>query len=230
MPAAVEVSRSGAGAHVWTFFTEPVAAAQARALGAALLREAMALRGELGLESYDRLFPAQDFLPRKGFGNLIALPLQGQCRKHDRTTVFVDPQTWQPYDDQWVFLSSLRRLSNQEVADKVEELQPPTVGPSTRLFRRPRAGEPIAPPVVQAELSGMLAVRRAGLPPSLVAALKHLASLHNAEFHDKQRMGLSVWNTPRFLRCYEETLEHLYLPRGVLEQARSILSEAGSRL
>jgi hypothetical protein len=114
MPAAVEVSRSGAGAHVWTFFTEPVAAAQARALGAALLREAMALRGELGLESYDRLFPAQDFLPRKGFGNLIALPLQGQCRKHDRTTVFVDPQTWQPYDDQWVFLSSLRRLSNQE--------------------------------------------------------------------------------------------------------------------
>jgi len=230
VPAAVEVSRSGEGAHVWTFFTEPVAAAQARALGAALLREAMTLRGELGLESYDRLFPAQDFLPRKGFGNLIALPLQGQCRKQTLTTVFVDPHTWQPYDDQWLFLSSTRRLTSQEVTDKVEQLQPPTVGPATRPFRQPRAGEPSAPAVVKAELAGMLAIRRAGLPPSLVAALKHLASLHNAEFHDKQRMGLSVWNTPRFLRCYEETLEHLYLPRGVLEQAESILAEAGSRL
>jgi hypothetical protein len=79
VPAALEVSRSGEGAHAWIFFSEPVATADARALGAALLREAMAIRGELGLESYDRFFPAQDFMPKKGLGNLIALPLQGRC-------------------------------------------------------------------------------------------------------------------------------------------------------
>ncbi len=46
VPAAVEVSRSGDGAHVWTFFTARVPSADARAMGAGLLREAMALRGD----------------------------------------------------------------------------------------------------------------------------------------------------------------------------------------
>lgn len=92
VPVALEVSRSGDGAHAWVFFSEPVAAADARALGAALLREAMAIRGELGLESYDRFFPAQDFMPKKGLGNLIALPLQGRCRRRSGTTLFVDPR------------------------------------------------------------------------------------------------------------------------------------------
>jgi hypothetical protein len=90
VPAAIEISRSGEGAHVWTFFAEPVAAVDARAMGAALLREAMAIRGEVGMESYDRFFPAQDYLPKRGFGNLIALPLEGTYRKNG-TTLFVDP-------------------------------------------------------------------------------------------------------------------------------------------
>ena len=46
------------------FFTAPVPAATARRVGVHLLREAMTVRAELDLASYDRLFPAQDFLPR----------------------------------------------------------------------------------------------------------------------------------------------------------------------
>ncbi len=80
VPAALERSRSGAGCHVWIFFSVPVAAGSARRLGALLLGEAMARRAEVDLASYDRLFPNQDFLPQKGFGNLIALPL------HTRTS------------------------------------------------------------------------------------------------------------------------------------------------
>ncbi len=230
VPTAVEVSRSGEGAHVWTFFTEPVPAADARALGAALLREAMAVRGELGLDSYDRMFPSQDFIPRRGLGNLVTLPLQGRCRWHSNTTLFVDPHTLQPYPDQFASLSSMARMDRRQLVETVERLQPPVVGPATRLRRSPLAAEPAPPEVIRAELAGMLAIRRAGLPPGLLATLKHLASLHNAEFHDKQRMGFSVWNTPRFLRCYLETLEHLYLPRGVVDEARYIVAEAGARL
>lgn len=89
VPTAVEVSRSGQGAHVWIFFTEPAPALDARALGFGLLREAMAVRGELGLDSYDRFFPSQDHLPAngEGLGNLIAQPLQKEAvprRRHDR--------------------------------------------------------------------------------------------------------------------------------------------------
>ncbi len=110
--AALERSRSGNGAHVWTFFEAPVPAASARAVGAALLREAMALRVELDLASYDRLFPSQDYLPAgKTFGNLIALPLQRECRRwRQGTTVFIDPRTLEPWPDQWAFPSSVRRM------------------------------------------------------------------------------------------------------------------------
>ena len=58
VPAALERSRSGAGGHVWVFFSAPVAATAARRLGALLLRAAMTRRGELDLASYDRLFPS----------------------------------------------------------------------------------------------------------------------------------------------------------------------------
>lgn len=84
-PAALEVSRSGVGAHVWTSFTGAVPAGTARRLAMGLLREAMTLRGEMDLSSHDRLFPSQDILPGpETIGNLIAAPLQGECRRRAR--------------------------------------------------------------------------------------------------------------------------------------------------
>lgn len=100
IPALLERSRSGDGGHVWIFFTGPVAASSARRLGVHLIREAMTVRAEIDLASYDRLFPTQDFMPKGSFGNLIALPLQGAWRKRG-TTVFLDPSTMEPYADQW---------------------------------------------------------------------------------------------------------------------------------
>jgi hypothetical protein len=75
VPAALERSRSGNGAHVWIFFSEPVPARAARQLGAAIMTETMERRPEIGFTSYDRFFPSQDTMPVGGFGNLIALPL-----------------------------------------------------------------------------------------------------------------------------------------------------------
>jgi superfamily II DNA or RNA helicase len=231
IPAALERSRSGDGGHVWVFFGDRVPASSARRIGAYLVREAMTVRAELDLVSYDRLFPAQDFLPKEGFGNLIALPLQGECRKRG-ATVFLDPSTLEPYPDQWEFLSSLDRLSRQAAISLAESLGEVAAGPDMRTYRRPvgSAGSPSPPASIRASASAMLAVNRIGVPPALLAALKHAASLHNPDFYEKERNRFWTGNTPRFIRSYRQTLDQLLLPRGVRPQAEAIAAEAGSRL
>src|SRR6266567_7156769 len=114
VPVALEVSRSGVGAHAWVFFTSPVPAETARRLGTGLWREAIALRGRMKLASYDRLFPAQDLLPAGGVGNLIAAPLFKPARDEGRT-VFLDLSTMEPHDDQWAYLSTLGRMTPAEL-------------------------------------------------------------------------------------------------------------------
>ncbi len=126
VPAALERSRSGSGGHIWMFFTEPVPAALARQMGAMLLTQTLEHRPEIGLDSYDRFFPSQDTLPKSGFGNLIALPLQKKPRKSGNS-LFVDEQ-FVPYPDQWAFLTTLRRMSQSDIealvkrAEKQDEL------------------------------------------------------------------------------------------------------------
>ena len=135
----VERSRSGEGAHTWTFFSGPVPASAARRLGVHILRQAMELRAELDLSSYDRLFPTQDFVPKGSFGNLIALPLQGECRRQGNT-VFLDPASLEPYEDQWTFLASIPRMSPEAVAALEKTLAPVVAGPDDTKYRpQPRA-------------------------------------------------------------------------------------------
>ena len=133
VPVALEVSRSGVGAHGWVFFTSPVPAEMARRLGTGLLREAMAMRGRMKLDSYDRLFPSQDLLPAGGIGNLIAAPLFRPARRNG-ATLFLNLEDLEPYKDQWRYLSTLGRMTPQEVqraADKAGRVA--VAGDVTRL-------------------------------------------------------------------------------------------------
>lgn len=230
IPVALERSRSGDGAHAWMFFGGPVRASAARRIGAFLLREAMTIRADLDLASYDRLFPAQDFMPNGSFGNLIALPLHGENRRRG-TTVFLDPATLEPFEDQWAFLSSLGRSSRESVESFAESVRVVAAGPDERTYRAPH-GQPVRKPpeTIGAETGAMLSIDRIGMPPALLAALKHVASLHNPDYYEKERLRLSTWKTPRFLRCYGESLDRLLLPRGLREAAEAVIAEAGSQL
>ncbi|MBT2457276.1 DEAD/DEAH box helicase family protein [Streptomyces sp. ISL-86] len=240
VPALTEISRSGAGAHVWTFFTAPVAAATARALGMALLRRAIDARGQMTLASYDRLFPAQDLMPTnaKGnarFGNLIALPLQGASRLKG-TTVFCDPQTWAPHPDQFARLSRAERLAPEKVEALVEKLGQVKAGPAATATpvlppkpRRSALGK--APATVAARLSSMLAISTEGLPSPLLAALKHAASFHNPEFYRRQNQRYSTWDTPRLVCSFDATdPDWLRLPRGLRDEAAQLIAAAGGTL
>jgi len=142
--AVLERSRSGDGGHVWAFFIERVPASSARRIGAYLLREAMTARAEIDLVSYDRLFPAQDFLPRQGFGNLIALPLQGECRTRGR-----------PYSSthrRWTLpgpmgvLGVCRPPESRGRARARRVLGDVPVGPDARTYRRPTRAPGSPPP------------------------------------------------------------------------------------
>jgi superfamily II DNA or RNA helicase len=169
-------------------------------------------------------------MPNGSFGNLIALPLQGACRRRG-TTVFLDPSTLRPFDDQWAFLSALGRSSPEAIASMAESVRQVAAGPLEPTYRPPRGREaPKAPATILADAGPMLSIDRIGLPPALLAALKHLASLHNPAYYEKERLRLSTWKTPRFLRCYGESLDRLLLPRGLREAAEAVVAEAGSRL
>jgi superfamily II DNA or RNA helicase len=232
VPVALEVSRSGIGAHTWIFFTTPVAAETARRLGTGLLREAMALRGRMKLASYDRLFPSQDLLPSGGVGNLIAAPLFKPARDEGRT-VFVDPGTLEPYRDQWAFLSSLGRMSPREASHAADKSHRVLVGSEvTRLAAAASsATRPPPAPVIHIRMGPGIRLEQAQLTPNLAATLRHAASMRNPVFYERQRMRASTWNVPRFLYSFDETIDGaLILPRGLIGTVTSLVGEAGSRL
>jgi hypothetical protein len=192
-PVALEVSRSGTGAHAWLFFSSAVPAVTARQIGTCLLREAMALRGRMNLSSYDRLFPSQDVLQTGGLGNLIAGPLSGKARRRG-TTVFLDLATLEPHDDQWSYLSTLGRLSPREADKLARRLGQVHVGSGVDRLR-PATSTKIAiqvPHKVRAGLRAAITVDASNLPPELLATLKHAATMPNPVFYERQRRRAST--------------------------------------
>ena len=239
LPVALERSRSGNGGHVWLFFEEAVLAALARKLGSHVLTETMERRPEIGLGSYDRLFPNQDTLPRGGFGNLIALPLQKQARER-ANTVFLDAQ-FNPHPDQWEFLANLGKVSRvraealvreadskgriigvrQAIADADDNDTPWSAPPSRRRKDPPIVGP--LPESIELVLADQIYVAKEGLPPALRNRLLRLAAFQNPEFYRAQAMRLSTYDKPRIIHCAEDHPKHFGLPRGSLEEVQQLL-------
>lgn len=232
VPAALEVSQSGRGAHVWIFFAQAVSAATARSIATSLLSEAFQLRGSMRLSSYDRLFPSQDVHSGRGMGNLIAAPLNGKRRQHG-TTLFLDPATLEPFDDQWAYLSSIARLSHKDVAALARTLPDPQFGHQVRRLQLPTSSKivPRPAPIIHATFASRLILTANDLGPAMIAAVKHAASIRNPEFDARQRARRSTWDTPRFLHSYDETAEgNLVLPRGLYALLSDLVDSADSTL
>ncbi len=243
VPAALERSQSGNGAHVWIFFDQPIPAALARKLGCALLSETMNAHYQLSFDSYDRLFPSQDTMPKGGFGNLIAVPLQGIRRKAGNS-VFLDGN-FQPYLDQWAFLSSLKRMSYSSTQQIVQHFSQ-TTGiidirksvtdedtDSDPWILPPSKKSPFilhdAPSAIKVTLANMLYIENEGVPSALLSKLKKLAAFQNPEFYRAQAMRLSTYDKPRIIGCAEEFPKHLALPRGCLTDVLALLRELNIR-
>lgn len=236
VPVALEISRSGKGAHAWIFFESDVPASEARLLGSALISHTCERTRQLTLGSYDRLFPNQDSMPKGGFGNLIALPLQKRARAHGNS-VFVD-DTLTPYPDQWSFLAGIQPMPVREVSPAMlrasggrhpldvaalvdDEDVKPWQNPSEK---RLKLAGPL-PRLLSVTLANQLYFDKAELPQPLANKLIRLAAFQNPEFYKAQAMRLPVWNKPRIIGCAENLAQHIGLPRGCLDDVRTLLAE-----
>jgi hypothetical protein len=233
IPVAIERSRSGNGSHAWFFFKQPVPAATARKFGTALLTHSMSKRHEITFKSYDRLFPNQDTMPKGGLGNLIALPLQREARSANNSE-FID-ENYKSYDDQWAFLASLSRLSEDDITlfttklcngneygmlKKDEEV--PAKPWETSPIQLAKLDFPVKLEIVQAN---MLFIPKAGFSEKALNHLKRLAAFKNPEFYKMQAMRMPTGQIPRIISCSEETAEYLCLPRGSKPDLQSLLAE-----
>ena len=238
VPAALEISRSGNGAHAWIFFASRVSARDARRLGTAIISHTCSRTRQLKLESYDRLFPNQDTMPKGGFGNLIALPLQ-KLPRESGCSVFVDADL-QPYPDQWGFLASIQPMPVHDIEPTIlratggvhpldvtfiddEDLATPWKRQSTATNKL--AGQ--MPKSLTVTLANLIYFEKAQLPQALANRLIRLAAFQNPEFYKAQAMRMSVWDKPRVIGNAENYPQHIALPRGCLEAALDLLRENG---
>ncbi|MFZ6735017.1 TOTE conflict system archaeo-eukaryotic primase domain-containing protein [Undibacterium sp. Ji42W] len=236
LPAALEISRSGEGAHLWMFFNGAVLARDARRLGTALISATCARTRQLKLSSYDRLFPNQDTMPKGGFGNLIALPLQKLPRELGRS-VFVD-ENLQPLADQWAYLGSIQPMLaalleptlTKLVGDRhpldIAYAEVPDENADTPWIKAAKPDIKLTgtmPKAVVATIGDQLYIEKAGLPQALMNRLIRLAAFQNPDFYKAQAMRMSTWDKPRIIGRAENHPKHIALPRGCLPDASSLL-------
>lgn len=234
IPHAIEISRSGNGAHLWIFFNEKVPAKEARLLGFGLLDKAMEIYSNLSFDSYDRLFPNQDIMPEGGFGNLIALPLQKEARLSGNSS-FVDKE-FNVIQDQWQHLAQMKSITHQDLNNLITK-----VSPNSILFDEQEVIE-IRPPweltaktkplilenppkKVSITLANHVYFDLSEIPSTLAARLRRLASFSNPVFFKTQALRFSTHGIPRFISCARIEQGYLSIPRGCLDEALNLMSE-----
>jgi superfamily II DNA or RNA helicase len=179
-------------------------------------------------------------MPKGGFGNLIALPLQ-KVPRESGGSVFVD-DALRLYPDQWAFLASVQPMATHDIEPTIlratggshpldvtfiteEDQQEPWKRTSPARQRIPGP----MPASLTVTLANLLYFDKAQLPQALANRLIRLAAFQNPEFYKAQAMRLPVWDEPRVIGCAENFPNHIALPRGCLDAARELLRENGIR-
>lgn len=222
----IELSQSGSGAHVWFFFENLTNAKKARMLGDYILLNAMTNNKNISFKSYDRFFPAKDIVDNKGYGNCIALPLQGNCVRN-KTSIFVD-DNFEMIPNQIDYLSSVKKISDIEfnllfnsisVQDELLEI-------NKKLVKKIGIMQSDFPINFKIIISDDIYFSKKDLTSKALIILKRLAVLYNPDFYEKQAKRMSTYNISRIIELYKENDEYVSLPRGCIDDLIDILKYA----
>lgn len=225
VPIAIERSRSGNGIHIWMFFDTNIKALTARKLGSLLLSKTMEI-SNISISSFDRMFPNQDTLPKGGYGNLIALPFQNEPSKYGNT-LFVD-RDFILIKNQMQYLSSIHKLTEIEVFEKIKQLSNETIDISHEIIdmqnevKLKSKNNIDYPRSIKVILKDMVYIDKANLDGVVKNSFRRLATFANPEFYKKQKLRMSVYNVPMVIDCSKEDGKYLKLPRGTYNYLESL--------
>lgn len=225
VPIAIERSRSGNGIHIWMFFDTNIKAITARKLGSLLLSKTMEI-SNISISSFDRMFPNQDTLPKGGYGNLIALPFQNEPSKYGNT-LFID-RNFILIKNQIQYLSSIHKLTEIEVFEKIKQLSNETIDISHEIIdmqnevKLKSKNNIDYPKSIKVILKDMVYIDKANLDGVVKNSIRRLATFANPEFYKKQKLRMSVYNVPMVIDCSKEDEKYLKLPRGTYNYLESL--------
>ncbi len=208
IPAYLERSRSGKGGHVWIFFEQRYPAIKSRKIFISILEQTGVFSLFDKSSSFDRMFPNQDFLSGKGFGNLIALPFYKKTYEQGNSC-FIDVESLEPIPNQWDFIKKIQRISTI----KLDELY--------QIYNTPQNSiASIAPKFLNKKLIIRLAndikINRYAISTTLINFLKEELNFLNTQFLIKKKMGKSAFGTERYFKLVEETESEVIIPRGFI--------------
>ncbi|MCT7531672.1 DEAD/DEAH box helicase [Aliarcobacter cryaerophilus] len=157
-----------------------------------------------------KLYPNSEFSTQEKLGSYIELPLQLFYRNKNRT-VFLDINTKKVFNDQWNYLANIKKASKEQIYSFAQVLKPQNIQRDLKTVDFPQNS-------INIVLDSGINFPIQSLSKSFISKLKSFASFENPQIKLLLSLRKPLYNTPKYLKGYEESSEFLTLPRGLKEK------------
>lgn len=185
---------------VWVFFEEEISSKIAFNFALYLLKKA-----NISAKTY----PNKEFATKENLGNCIELPLHLKHRDKNRT-VFIDMNTNKIYEDQWSILANVSKVSRQTISNFADVPNSTNVQKDLKKIEFPLEK-------IEIILEDYIYIPTLNLSKSLISKLKSFATFENPQIKVLLSLRKPLFNTPKYIRSFEENENFLMLPRGLKE-------------
>ncbi|MFY4817233.1 TOTE conflict system archaeo-eukaryotic primase domain-containing protein [Aliarcobacter butzleri] len=185
---------------VWVFFEEEISSKIAFNFALYLLKKA-----NISAKTY----PNKEFATKENLGNCIELPLHLKHRDKNRT-VFIDMNTNKIYEDQWSVLANVSKVSKQTISNFADVPNSTNIQKDLKKIEFPLEK-------IEIILEDYIYIPTLNLSKSLISKLKSFATFENPQIKVLLSLRKPLFNTPKYIRSFEENENFLMLPRGLKE-------------